>query len=455
MNRKILRDLTLFFMEIMHLVLYWVAIRMPLNNRIWIFGSWFGETYNDNSKYIFEYVNANLPDITAVWLSRKKDIVLNVRRRGYKAYCFYSLSGIWYALRAGVAIFCVGYTADLPGFCISNSKKLIQLWHGIGTKKIGVMNTKQKDTNKKIYPYIQNPYLTKIILRLSKILFNSTATKINHLVYKLELFQNYTFFPTLSPSTKKMAVESFNLPNEKVIITGSPRNDGLFGNKFIITGKISKIIEDVHNSNGFIGFYMPTHRQEGGEEMLKVINDNLRSCQKMLEEKNIYLFVKLHQFHQSESSSEHFKNIIYVSSQDLNDDIYPFLPKTDFLITDYSTIYIDYLLVNKPVVFLNYDLERYTALDRELFFPYEEVTPGPKVSSWEQLIPTLSKQLKKDNYKKQRQKMKEFFHTYPDGNSSRRIAEKIYNSFITASPKPRTLSAWMKARFASEARRAK
>lgn len=427
---NIWKDLRLFWMEIIHLLLYWVAVRMSLNNKIWIFGSWFGETYNDNSRYIFEYVNKNLPDITAIWLSRKKDLVKYLQREGYKAYSFYNPLGIWYALRAGVAIFCVGYTADLPGFCISNSKKLIQLWHGIGTKKIGVMNTNQKDTNKKIYPYLQNSYLIRIVLRLSKILFDSTATKINHLAYKLELFQNYTYFPTLSPSIKKMAIQSFNLPEDKVIITGSPRNDVLFDGKIKITGKIAKIIEDVHREGGFIGFYMPTHRQEGGEEMLKIITDNLNQCQKMLEEKNIYLLVKLHQFHQHESSSEKLENIIYITNQDLDGDIYPYLPKTDFLITDYSTIYIDYLLVNKPIVFLNYDLDRYTALDRELYFPYEEVTPGPKVSSWMQLIPTLSRQLKKDNYKKQRQKMKQFFHTYPDGNSSKRIAEKIYKKFV-------------------------
>ncbi len=430
MNRGIFQDIYLFWMELVHVFLFWIAIRMPLDNKIWIFGSWFGETYNDNSRYIFEYVSENLPNVTAIWLSRKKDLVKDLQRKGYRAYSFYNPLGIWYALRAGIAVFSVGYTADLPGFCISSSKKLIQLWHGIGTKKIGVMNTKQKDTNEKIYPYIQNPYLIKIILRLSKMLFDSTAVKINHLVYKLELFQNYTFFPTLSPSIKKMAIESFNLSEDRVIVTGSPRNDVLFSEKIKITGKIAKVIENVHKKGGFVGFYMPTHRQEGGEEMLKIITDNLNQYQKMLEEKNIYLLVKLHQFHQHESSSKKLKNIIYVTNQDLDGDIYPYLPKTDFLITDYSTIYIDYLLVDKPIVFLNYDLDRYTALDRELYFPYEEVTPGPKVTSWLRLIPTLSKQLKEDSYKKQRQKMKQFFHTYPDGNSSKRIAERIYKDFV-------------------------
>ncbi|KKQ67204.1 MAG: CDP-glycerol:poly(Glycerophosphate)glycerophosph otransferase [Candidatus Daviesbacteria bacterium GW2011_GWA2_38_24] len=417
-------------MEVFHLLLYWVAVRMPLDNNIWIFGAWFGESYNDNSKYLFEYVKNNYPDITSVWLSRNRNVVRDLQKRGFKAYYFYNPLGLWYALRAGVAIFSVGYSGDLPGFCIYSSKKLIQLWHGIGTKKIGVMNTKQKDTNKKVFPYIQNSYLVKIVLRLSKILFGSTVAQINHLTYKLELYQNYTYFPTLSPSIKKMAVESFDIPEDKVIVTGSPRNDALFDKKINIAGKVADIIEDIHKKGGSVGFYMPTHRQEGGEEMIKTITDNLELCQDLLEEKNIYLLVKLHQFHQHESSSGVLKNIIYVSSQDLDGDIYPYLPKTDFLITDYSTIYIDYLLVDKPTIFLNYDFDRYTDMDRELYFPYEKVTPGPKVSSWEKLVPTISEQLKKDTYKKDRQEMRQFFHTYTDGESSKRIAEKIYNQFV-------------------------
>src|SRR3990167_9391251 len=204
--KQIIRDIHLFFMEVFHLLLYWVAVRMPLDNNIWIFGAWFGESYNDNSKYLFEYVKNNYPDITSVWLSRNRNVVRDLQKRGFKAYYFYNPLGLWYALRAGVAIFSVGYSGDLPGFCIYSSKKLIQLWHGIGTKKIGVMNTKQKDTNKKVFPYIQNSYLVKIVLRLSKILFGSTVAQINHLTYKLELYQNYTYFPTLSPSIKKMAV---------------------------------------------------------------------------------------------------------------------------------------------------------------------------------------------------------------------------------------------------------
>ena len=49
----------------------------------------------------------------------------------------------------------------------------------------------------------------------------------------------------------------------------------------------------------------------------------------------------------------------------------------DLLVTDYSSIYIDYLLTEKPIVFLPYDKEQYLE-GRGMNFGYDEVTPGPK-----------------------------------------------------------------------------
>ena len=129
------------------------------------------------------------------------------------------------------------------------------------------MNTKQKDTNKKVFPYIQNSYLVKIVLRLSKILFGSTVAQINHLTYKLELYQNYTYFPTLSPSIKKMAVESFDIPEDKVIVTGSPRNDALFDKKINIVK-----LKDLTGLNLTDTFIYPHYTNEVEDKIKKFEN---------------------------------------------------------------------------------------------------------------------------------------------------------------------------------------
>lgn len=433
MKYSLFKDINLFAMEVVHILLYKLAVRIPLDNKIWIFGSWFGISYNDNSKYLFEYVSQKLPGITAVWLSRKKNITLHIRGRGFKAYHFYSPRGIWYALRAGIAIFSVGYSADIPGFCISPSKKLIQLWHGAFLKNFGVLDQKPKDTNQRAFPHIQNLSLTKIILFLYNYLFQTQIKNISHMAYKLELYQSYTHIFSLSPIIKKEYVDSFGIPKDqtdKVVITGFARDDILVNNKSTYKNRVFGIIRGIHKSGGSVGFYLPTHRQEGQEEILKTIVENLKTSIKMLEENKIFILVKLHQFHQFESSSENLKNVIFITDQEIDGDVYPYLSMTDFMVTDYSGIYFDYLLVDKPIIFLIYDFDQYTNIDRDFYFPYEKITAGPKVLLWNQLVPTINKELKKDTYKKMRQKMRRKFHIYFDGNSTKRAAERIYNTFI-------------------------
>lgn len=436
MKHSLWKDACLFGMEILHLSLYWLAVRTPLNNKIWIFGAWFGESYNDNSRYFYEYVTKNNPDINAVWLSRNKNVVKSLKEKGLKAYYFYDPVGIWYALRAGVAVFCVGYTADLPGFCITGRKKLIQLWHGSPLKKVGVQNTRPKDTNQRIFPYIQNKILLKFIFRIYKKLFSSSVIHISHFIYKLELYQLYTYVVSLSPVTKKTMIDAFNIPEdqtEKVIITGFPRDDVFFNKAYKLSNSAKKItdkIGDIHRSGGSVGFYLPTHRQEGEENMLKTIIENLKPNLKLLETEKIFLLIKLHQFHQSESNTEEMRNVIFVTEQDLDGDVYPLLPLTDFLVTDYSSIYFDYLLLDKPIIFLNYDLKKYINLERGLYYNYRQIAAGAKVESWKHLIPAIRKQLKTDSFKNKRVQVKKLIHTYTTGDSSKRIAEKIYSEFV-------------------------
>ena len=72
-------------------------------------------------------------------------------------------------------------------------------------------------------------------------------------------------------------------------------------------------------------------------------------------------------------------------------DVYTFLSEVDILITDYSSIYFDYLLWERPIIFFPYDLEYYRDEDRGLIFEYDEYTPGPKIFNAKELENVLSK----------------------------------------------------------------
>lgn len=82
----------------------------------------------------------------------------------------------------------------------------------------------------------------------------------------------------------------------------------------------------------------------------------------------------------------------------------------DLLITDYSSIYIDFLLTRKPIVFLPYDREEYLN-ERGMNFPYDQVTPGPKPKSLQEFLNSIEGLLyNHDGYVCQRAEMNQFFN---------------------------------------------
>ena len=127
---------------------------------------------------------------------------------------------------------------------------------------------------------------------------------------------------------------------------------------------------------------------------------------------------------------EKYDNIIMY---DNSKDIQPLLKLSDVLITDYSSVYVDYLLLDRPVIFFPYDYEKYIQKDRDLLFDYDWITPGPKCYSQDELQKTLSDCIlgQKDDFVANREEIKNLAFKYKDGNASRRIWDYIKEKYIT------------------------
>ena len=106
-------------------------------------------------------------------------------------------------------------------------------------------------------------------------------------------------------------------------------------------------------------------------------------------------------------------------------DIYQNLACNDVLITDYSGAYIDFLLLDKPVVMAAIDLDEYMSLDRELYYNYPDICPSDPCKDWPQVFNELERCLKGEFDKQRLARLKSNFHKYSDGFSSRRSYEAI------------------------------
>ena len=85
--------------------------------------------------------------------------------------------------------------------------------------------------------------------------------------------------------------------------------------------------------------------------------------------------------------------------------------ETNILITDYSSIYIDYMLLERPILFYAYDYEEYLREDRQMYFDYERVTPGAIATTDGELMQELESYIVNGNYKiEKRQNILDLFY---------------------------------------------
>ena len=386
----------IFFGAIISIVSYLVPKRPDL----WVFGCCRGTKYAENSKYLFEYINERHKDIRCVWISKDRNIIEMLRHRGYEACGFLSLRGLWLAARAAVVIIthrgnC--WDGDVPFFCISANTLLVQVWHGIPLKKIAF--------DDRLFSYAFDE--------------STWSFKLRNLVAALLPFLLRVEKPSLvvatSEETQEIFSSAFRVPRRHVAVTGYPRNDRIFS-KGRMVGSGRKVL------------YVPTFRGQEGAIFNPFENqdfeiDNLNN---FLVENGMHLHIKLHPFNQIspelKDSIDSASNLTVL----LNDDIYEVLSEYDVLITDYSSIYFDFLLTGKPIIFLPYDLIRYNQSDREFYYSYDDVTPGPKASNWREVSLLLSDlDLLSERYRDNYIQILDRFHKYKDGKSCQRLFSEI------------------------------
>lgn len=243
-------------------------------------------------------------------------------------------------------------------------------------------------------------------------------------------WKNVDYLTSYSHLFNELMSTCLNNDLSKYIITGSQRNDFLFytnGRK-----NIEELFEEDFYDKKLI-FYMPTYRytprgdrEEGDKDRsnifgFKEFDDD--KFEEFLEENNYILFVKLHPAEENMYVDKIVanKNIRIITNNMLYEkifDLYEIMNSADLLITDYSSIYFDMLLLDIPVIFTPVDLDNYGEDRGFLLAPYDEWTPGPKCIIQESLQTNIKELLVNPNkYGEERSQLLKKVHKYTDGNS--------------------------------------
>lgn len=220
---------------------------------------------------------------------------------------------------------------------------------------------------------------------------------------------------------------SMGMTSNKCAVLGLPRNDFLF--------KTTNVLKELYPGFDKYVIWMPTFRNAVGYvdgkdskfgvpllnfENLKKVNDVLMETEKLL-------ILKLHPWVGDRLKDINYSNIVNLRDSEINSKItlYELIGQTDALITDYSSVYIDYLLINKPICFVFDDIEEYRKSRGFVFEPVEDVMPGERIDNINLLIDWLRNFDKEDKHMQERKRLLDLFHRYKDANSSKRVLDKI------------------------------
>lgn len=394
--------LTKIFIE---LPLYLVALVFPRSKDTWVFGAWFGNRYSDNSRYLFEYVLEHHPEIRAVWLTHRKDIIEKLRSEDKEAYLIRSIRGYFASCRAGVAVLTCGRD-DVNRWGISQAFN-VQLWHGTPLKKVGMDDTitAQWKNGKSLWKVLKSLWIKMFPFAQEH--------------YSLVIAPSDEVVPRLS--------SAFGISRDSVAITGYPRGD------WILRGiGQNDVTDNIRSGAQWVILYAPTHRNEGKKSPEELFIDIYWDrVEEVLHRHKAKLVIKMHFYHrQTEMFNISSSRIVWLTESEC-DDINILLQSADILITDYSSVFFDYLLLNRPIIFFPFDIDEYVREDREFYEDYYAATPGPKVNSWPELIEILDALMSgayadENYYRDLRRQACRRYNKFSDTENRRRVVDAIF-----------------------------
>ncbi len=288
-----------------------------------------------------------------------------------------SFKGKIFALRSKLW-FVSAFEMPVGGFLLKWGRTIVHLTHGSLIKNVGEM---EKD-----------------------------VTFIKKVYYKLCVKTNLTY----SIATSKFFVPSTSaytgVPCNKILISGFPRNDALFTN----SKEKPKILRDC----GFSVLYAPTWRKQEKTKLFPFDDVDYIDLNNFLEKNDITVFIRLHPNDEKTINQEMLHSRIHLFSSSEYEEIMDYLNYFDSLITDYSSIAYDFLLLDRPITYLPYDYEEY---EHVVGFAvnYDQITPGYKPKSLSEFKEGLLDMKTQDSFKEKRQSVCCLCNEYKTGSSER------------------------------------
>lgn len=317
-----------------------------------MFTSWFGTKYGDSSRYMFEYLLQD-KKYKVVWMAKDKNLYLSLKNKGLPVVYGKSLSGIWTQIRSKMLVSSI-QTSDYNPYFLRNCV-FFDLDHGFALKECGDLI----------------PGIPKWNIQF------------NHFVrWGVDFWQSA---PTAFCMDK--VCKCYSLTPDRIVHCNKPRTDVLF-DKTLQHG-LNKNIERIKAGRKAI-VWMPTHRSDGKKPISISELLDLDKLQSLCARNNIVFIIKKHFYHKNEREDlERYPNIYDVTNEDVDSQV--ILSQADALVSDYSASYIEYLILDRPIILYAFDIDEYLKSERGLFIKFQDNTAGDKVYTSQELMKSIER----------------------------------------------------------------
>ena len=397
------------------LLKYWGNALVPKQKNLWVFSEFKKVGYQDNGKYLYDYILEHHPEINAVWLTQDNDVLEKLKSKDMPVFKMSSPEGKKCMKKAAIAVVNHYKVTDYENnFGFNARTKVVQLWHGVGLKS---MQQAMEISSFKRLGFRSSEDIVsfeddKILIRIKK------QIKYLRHAHHRELFEKY--FMLLIPGQERidMVAKVFRTPEDRWFRCGHPRN--ILLHQSSPDWETPKIL------------YAPTYRESEKYErsIVESCLEALPEIQALMEQISGEFTIRLHphtwrNYNRKIERALLKYNRIHASTEK---DIYQTLGNYAMIISDYSSIAYDFVMLDRPVIFHCPDLDIYLSKEAGIGLDYKEVTPGPKTKNWHETLNEIriySKCPEKDS--KWRQDIRSYFFDMEvnDKDNSERIVKEI------------------------------
>lgn len=373
---------------------------VPVNPHVILFESFLGRNYSDSPKYIYRYLQKHYGSkYKYVWIAdaehfdhiksklKSQPNTKVVRRFGFQ-YMYYLATSKYFVFNMRQPKWFV----KRPGM------RFIETWHGTPLKHL-VFDMDNVASASHLY----------------KQTFYYQSRQWDHLV-------------TANQYSYNIFHRAFMYPKDKMLKSGYPRNDILNSPR---RDQIAKHIKQKLGIplNKKVILYAPTWRDDqfyGPGQYKFKLHLNLAELKKHLSDQYV-LILRTHYFIANHIDTSQFGDFVFNESN--YDDIAELYLISDILITDYSSVFFDYAILKRPILYYVYDYDDYADVLRGFYLNMKKDLPGPLLKTSKSVLNAIENiDEVKSKYHDRYVQFNHRFNTWDDGHASARVAHALLKS---------------------------